>query len=90
MILSLTTLYLLGQFVLRITYDPQRKSYELLIKAIGGNSAKEIKQALKAINLENKTQRAGADEILEILNNYIYSQIKEDSRDVPHFLSLVL
>ena len=72
--MSLYTLYLLGQFVLKITYDPQRKSYQLLIKAIGRNSAKEIKQALKAINLENKAQRARADEILEILNNYIYSQ----------------
>ena len=74
LILSLYTLYLLGQFVLKITYDPQTKSYQLLIKAIGRNSAKEIKQALKAINLENKAQRARADEILEILNNYIYSQ----------------
>ena len=74
LILSLYTLYLLGQFVLKITYDSQRKSYQLLIKAIGRNSAKEIKQALKAINLENKIQRARAEEILEILNNYIYSQ----------------
>ena len=73
-ILSLSTLYLFGQFVLKITNNPQRKSYQLLIKAIRRDSAKEIKQALKAINLENKTQRALADEILEILNNYIYSQ----------------
>ena len=73
-ILSLSTLYLFGQFVLKITNNPQRKSYQLLIKAIRRDSAKEIKQALKAINLENKTQRARADEILEILNNYIYSQ----------------
>ena len=73
-ILSLSTLYLFGQFVLKITSNPQRKSYQLLIKAIRRDSAKEIKQALKAINLENKTQRARADEILEILNNYIYSQ----------------
>jgi len=72
-ILSLSTLYLFGQFVLKITNNPQRKSYQLLIKAIRRDSAKEIKQALKAINLENKTQRARADEILEILNNYIYS-----------------
>ncbi len=73
-ILSLSTLYLFGQFVLKITNNPQRKSYQLLIKTIRRNSAKEIKQALKAINLQNKTQRARADEILEILNNYIYSQ----------------
>ncbi len=73
-ILSLSTLYLFGQFVLKITSNSQRKSYQLLIKAIGRDSAKEIKLALKAINLENKTQRARADEILEILNNYIYSQ----------------
>ena len=73
-ILSLSTLYLFGQFVLKITSDSQRKSYQLLIKAIRRDSAKEIKLALKAINLENKTQRARADEILEILNNYIYSQ----------------
>ena len=73
-ILSLSTLYLFGQFVLKITNNPQRKSYQLLIKAIRRDSAKEIKQALKAINLENKTQRARADEILEILNKYIYSQ----------------
>jgi len=73
-ILSLSTLYLFGQFVLKITNNSQRKSYQLLIKAIRGDSAKEIKLALKAINLENKTQRARADEILEILNNYIYSQ----------------
>ena len=73
-ILSLSTLYLFGQFVLKITNNPQRKSYQLLIKAIRRDSAKEIKQALKAINLENKTQRARADEILEILNSYIYSQ----------------
>ena len=73
-ILSLSTLYLFGQFVLKITSNSQRKSYQLLIKAIRRDSAKEIKQALKAINLENKTQRARADEILEILNNYIYSQ----------------
>ncbi len=73
-ILSLSTLYLFGQFVLKITNNPQRKSYQLLIKAIRRDSAKEIKQALKAINLENKAQRARADEILEILNNYIYSQ----------------
>ena len=73
-ILSLSTLYLFGQFVLKITSNSQRKSYQLLIKAIRKDSAKEIKQALKAINLENKTQRARADEILEILNNYIYSQ----------------
>ena len=73
-ILSLSTLYLFGQFVLKITNNSQRKSYQLLIKAIRRDSAKEIKQALKAINLENKTQRARADEILEILNNYIYSQ----------------
>lgn len=72
-ILSLSTLYLFGQFVLKITSNSQRKSYQLLIKAIRKDSAKEIKQALKAINLENKTQRARADEILEILNNYIYS-----------------
>ena len=74
MILSLSTLYLFGQFVLKITSNSQRKSYQLLIKAIRRDSAKEIKQALKTINLENKTQRARADEILEILNNYIYSQ----------------
>lgn len=73
-ILSLSTLYLFGQFVLKITSNSQRKSYQLLIKAIRRDSAKEIKQALKTINLENKTQRARADEILEILNNYIYSQ----------------
>ena len=73
-ILSLSTLYLFGQFVLKITNNSQRKSYQLLIKAIRRDSAKEIKQALKEINLENKTQRARADEILEILNNYIYSQ----------------
>ena len=73
-ILSLSILYLSGQFVLKITNNPQRKSYQLLIKAIRRDSAKEIKLALKAINLENKTQRARADEILEILNNYIYSQ----------------
>ena len=73
-ILSLSALYLFGQFVLKITNNPQRKSYQLLIKAIRRDSAKGIKQALKAINLENKTQRARADEILEILNNYIYSQ----------------
>ncbi len=73
-ILSLSTLYLFGQFVLKITSNSQRKSYQLLIKAIRKDSAKEIKQALKTINLENKTQRARADEILEILNNYIYSQ----------------
>ena len=73
-ILSLSTLYLFGQFVLKITNNPQRKSYQLLIKAIRRDSAKEIKQALKAINLENKIQRARAEEILEILNNYIYSQ----------------
>ena len=73
-ILSLSTLYLFGQFVLKITSNSQRKSYQLLIKAIRRDSAKEIKQALKAINLENTTQRARADEILEILNNYIYSQ----------------
>ena len=73
-ILSLSTLYLFGQFVLKITSNSQRKSYQLLIKAIRRDSAKEIKLALKAINLENKTQRARADEILEILNNYIYSQ----------------
>ena len=73
-ILSLSTLYLFGQFVLKITSNSQRKSYQLLIKAIRRDSAKGIKQALKAINLENKTQRARADEILEILNNYIYSQ----------------
>ena len=73
-ILSLSTLYLFGQFVLKITSNSQRKSYQLLIKAIRKDSAKEIKQALKAINLENTTQRARADEILEILNNYIYSQ----------------
>jgi len=73
-ILSLYILYLFGQFVLQITNNPQRKSYQLLIKAIRRDSAKEIKLALKAINLENKTQRARADEILEILNNYIYSQ----------------
>ena len=72
-ILSLSTLYLFGQFVLKITSDSQRKSYQLLIKAIRKDSAKEIKQALKAINLENTTQRARADEILKILNNYIYS-----------------
>lgn len=72
-ILSLSTLYLFGQFVLKITSNSQRKSYQLLIKAIRRDSAKEIKLALKAINLENKTQRARADEILEILNNYIYS-----------------
>ena len=72
-ILSLSTLYLFGQFVLKITSNSQRKSYQLLIKAIRRDSAKEIKQALKAINLENTTQRARADEILEILNNYIYS-----------------
>ena len=72
-ILSLSTLYLFGQFVLKITSNSQRKSYQLLIKAIRKDSAKEIKQALKAINLENTTQRARADEILEILNNYIYS-----------------
>ena len=73
-ILSLSTLYLFGQFVLKITSNSQRKSYQLLIKAIRRDSAKEIKQALKAINLENKIQRARAEEILEILNNYIYSQ----------------
>ena len=73
-ILSLSTLYLFGLFVLKITSNSQRKSYQLLIKAIRRDSAKEIKLALKAINLENKTQRARADEILEILNNYIYSQ----------------
>ena len=73
-ILSLSTLYLFGQFVLKITSNSRRKSYQLLIKAIRRDSAKEIKQALKTINLENKTQRARADEILEILNNYIYSQ----------------
>ena len=73
-ILSLSTLYLFGQFVLKITSNSQRKSYQLLIKAIRRDSAKEIKQALKAINLENKAQRARADEILEFLNNYIYSQ----------------
>ena len=73
-ILSLSTLYLFGQFVLKITSNSQRKSYQLLIKAIRRDSAKEIKLALKAINLENKTQRARADEILEILNHYIYSQ----------------
>ncbi len=73
-ILSLSTLYLFGQFVLKITSNSQRKSYQLLIKSIRRDSAKEIKQALKTINLENKTQRARADEILEILNNYIYSQ----------------
>ena len=73
-ILSLSTLYLFGQFVLKITSNSQRKSYQLLIKAIRRDSAKEIKQALKTINLENKTQRARTDEILEILNNYIYSQ----------------
>ena len=73
-ILSLSTLYLFGQFILKITSNSQRKSYQLLIKAIRKDSAKEIKQALKAINLENTTQRARADEILEILNNYIYSQ----------------
>ena len=73
-ILSLSTLYLFGQFVLKITNNPQRKSYQLLIKAIRRDSAKEIKQALKAINLENKIQRARTEEILEILNNYIYSQ----------------
>ena len=73
-ILSLSTLYLFGRFVLKITSNSQRKSYQLLIKAIRRDSAKEIKLALKAINLENKTQRARADEILEILNNYIYSQ----------------
>ena len=73
-ILSLSTLYLFGQFVLKITSNSQRKSYQLLIKAIRRDSAKEIKLSLKAINLENKTQRARADEILEILNNYIYSQ----------------
>ena len=72
-ILSLSTLYLFGQFVLKITSNSQRKSYQLLIKAIRKDSAKEIKQALKAINLENTTQRVRADEILEILNNYIYS-----------------
>ena len=72
-ILSLSTLYLFGQFVLKITSNSQRKSYQLLIKAIRKDSAKEIKQALKAINLENTTQRARADEILKILNNYIYS-----------------
>ena len=72
-ILSLSTLYLFGQFVLKITNNSQRKSYQLLIKAIRRDSAKEIKQALKAINLENTTQRARADEILKILNNYIYS-----------------
>ena len=72
-ILSLYILYLFGQFVLKITSNSQRKSYQLLIKAIRKDSAKEIKQALKAINLENTTQRARADEILEILNNYIYS-----------------
>ena len=72
-ILSLSTLYLFGQFVLKITSNSQRKSYQLLIKTIRRDSAKEIKLALKAINLENKTQRARADEILEILNNYIYS-----------------
>ena len=71
--LCLSTLYLFGQFVLKITSNSQRKSYQLLIKAIRKDSAKEIKQALKAINLENTTQRARADEILEILNNYIYS-----------------
>ena len=73
-ILSLSTLYLFGQFVLKITSNSQRKSYQLLIKAIRRDSAKEIKQALKAINLENKIQRARTEEILEILNNYIYSQ----------------
>ena len=73
-ILSLSTLYLFGQFVLKITSNSQRKSYQLLIKAIRRDSAKKIKQALKAINLENKTQQARAEEILEILNNYIYSQ----------------
>ena len=73
-ILSLSTLYLFGQFVLKITSNSQRRSYQLLIKAIRKDSAKGIKQALKAINLENTTQRARADEILEILNNYIYSQ----------------
>ena len=72
-ILSLSTLYLFGQFVLKITSNSQRKSYQLLIKAIRKDSAKEIKRALKAINLENTTQRARADEILKILNNYIYS-----------------
>ena len=72
-ILSLSTLYLFGQFVLKITSNSQRKSYQLLIKAIRKDSAKEIKQALKAINLENTTQRVRADEILKILNNYIYS-----------------
>ncbi len=73
-ILSLSILYLLGQFVLKITYNPQRKSYQLLKKALGRDSAKEVKQVLKAIKLESKTQRARVDEILEILNNYIYSQ----------------
>ena len=73
-ILSLSTLYLFDQFVLKIASDSQRKSYQLLIKAIRKDSAKEIKQVLKAINLKNKTQRARADEILDILNNYIYSQ----------------
>ena len=78
-ILSLSTLYLFGQFVLKITSNSQRKSYQLLIKAIRRDSAKEIKLSLKAINLENKTQRARADEILEILNNYIYSQNRSET-----------
>ena len=73
-IISLIILYLFGQIVLKITYDPQRKSYQLLMKAIERDSAEEIRHALKTINLENRTQQARANEIIEILNNYIYSQ----------------
>ena len=62
------------QFIFKITYKPQRKPYQLIKKAIRKGSAREVKIALKAINLENKTQRAKADEILEILNNYLYPQ----------------
>ena len=73
-ILSLVSLYLIGQFVFKITYNLQRKPYQLIKKAIRRGSAREVKIALKAINLENKTQRAKADEILGILNNYLYPQ----------------
>ena len=73
-ILSLVTVYLIGQFVFKITYNPQRKPYQLLKKAIRRGSAREVKIALKAINPENKTQRAKADKILKILNDYLYPQ----------------
>ena len=73
-IVSLVSLYLIGQFVFKITYNLQRKPYQLIKKAIRRGSAREVKIALKTINLENKTQRAKADEILEILNNYLYPQ----------------